>query len=68
MSEFVRRTKVPPKNKGLRLGVKTEGVWVTCRSGSTEDVGIDYDKVKLVEDDEMIWWEWDGKIVGFSDW
>jgi hypothetical protein len=20
------------------------------------------------EEDEMIWWSWDGKIVGFSDW
>ena len=20
------------------------------------------------EADEMIWWEWDGKIVGFSEW
>ena len=22
----------------------------------------------LDEDDEMIWWSWDGKIVGFADW
>lgn len=20
------------------------------------------------EDDEMLWWSWDGKLVGFSDW
>ena len=59
----------PPKKKGLRQNVKTEGVWVTCRSGSTEDTNVDRgDRKPEAEEDEMIWWEWDGKITGFSDW
>ncbi|KAF7301015.1 hypothetical protein MIND_00665100 [Mycena indigotica] len=40
---------------------KVEGVWVGCRTTSELLDGED-------EEDEMIWWSWDGKIVGFSDW
>ena len=70
MSDVVRRHvgDTPPKKKGLR-GTKTEGVWITCRSGSTEVVRADPEPSKLIDEaDEMIWWEWDGKIVGFSEW
>jgi hypothetical protein len=47
------------------LGIKTEGVWINCSGGSlhTSDV-----PAELKEEDEMIWWQWDGKIVGFSNW
>ena len=62
------------------FGVRTEGVWISCREPSTtptrteEKVGNDETvkaiggPCKLKEEDEMIWWQWDGKIVGFSDW
>ena len=66
------------------FGIRTEGVWISCREPSTtptrteEKVGND-ETVKAIggggggpcelkEEDEMIWWQWDGKIVGFSDW
>ncbi|KAF9035381.1 hypothetical protein BDZ89DRAFT_1157784 [Hymenopellis radicata] len=44
---------------------KVEGVWVGCRrpAPEEEDDGKDED-----EEDEMIWWSWDGKIVGFAGW
>ena len=62
--------------------MRTEGVWVGCRGGSTferaqrtadqagkdeqgEGVGVE---AEIEEDDEEIWWAWDGKIVGFADW
>ncbi|KAJ7735120.1 hypothetical protein DFH07DRAFT_844057 [Mycena maculata] len=41
---------------------KVEGVWVTCRSP-----GLEFSE-DAAEEDEMIWWSWDGKIVGFADW
>jgi len=49
-----------------KRGTKTEGVWIGCRGGLGEDEdGGDND---CDEEDEMIWWSWDGKIVGFGDW
>ncbi|KAF8959404.1 hypothetical protein BDZ97DRAFT_1667258, partial [Flammula alnicola] len=54
----------PPSKHSVKRG-KVEGVWVTARneknSKSTEpSIGE--------EDDDMIWWSWDGKFVGFNDW
>ncbi|KAK0191713.1 hypothetical protein F5146DRAFT_929478 [Armillaria mellea] len=40
---------------------KIEGLWVACQRPST-DLG------KGDEEDEMIWWSWDGKLVGFAGW
>jgi hypothetical protein len=64
-----------------RKGKRMEGVWVRCRGS---EVGVDDKGEKVYEgqengesregegdedeDDEMIWWSWDGKLVGFSDW
>jgi len=47
-------------------GKRMEGVWVRCR-GSDTGQGEGGDEEEH-EDDEMIWWSWDGKLVGFSDW
>lgn len=54
-------------------GPASDGIWVgacgddlipetienTQAIDGNDDVG---------EEDEMIWWEWDGKFVGFSEW
>ena len=51
-----------------RLGVKTEGVWIGCtgtQRATYEDLS---QPTTVAEEDEMIWWQWDGKIVGFADW
>jgi len=47
-----------------------EGVWITSRVGiqkDTMDEALAHDPL-LKQDDEMIWWSWEGKLVGFSDW
>ncbi len=52
---------------------KVEGVWITTRLGiqkllcpplQEEDKGATRDE----EDDDLIWWSWDGKLLGFLDW
>ncbi|EPQ59827.1 hypothetical protein GLOTRDRAFT_71521 [Gloeophyllum trabeum ATCC 11539] len=55
------------KQKVHKRGVKTEGVFVGCNSptGRYHDA---HPSQNQDEDDEMIWWSWNGKIAGFSDW
>lgn len=78
---------VPPaeggKTKTKSKGVRTEGAWIGCKSGSayaetekerfspsvqTESVDAEEEGTTGDEEDEEIWWAWDGKIVGFADW
>ncbi|KAG0707011.1 hypothetical protein DFH29DRAFT_897918, partial [Suillus ampliporus] len=47
-----------------KKGVKVEGVWIRSRQGITEES----ESGEIPEEDEMIWWTWDGKLVGFADW
>lgn len=49
-------------------GTKLEGVWVSCKSGPTAGDDVDIAGILASEEDEMIWWEWRDKIVGFSEW
>ncbi|KAJ7886159.1 hypothetical protein B0H14DRAFT_2697869 [Mycena olivaceomarginata] len=60
--ESVSAQPTQDRRKARTKAGKVEGVWVTCRSPGLEfpdDAG---------EESEMIWWSWDGKIVGFVDW
>lgn len=50
-----------------KKGKALEGVWITCRGG-IDSSHATHDEQYEEEDDEMIWWSWDGKIVGFADW
>ncbi|THH17589.1 hypothetical protein EW146_g3247 [Bondarzewia mesenterica] len=70
LSEFLHDSGVCPSSsiaaKSRRKGgVKTEGVYVGCQSegaaGGEEGLVGD-------EDDEMIWWAWNGRLSGFSEW
>jgi hypothetical protein len=56
------------KPKKKRAGAGVEGVWVGCRESGLSCASHVYGEGAEVEDDEMIWWSWDGKIVGFVDW
>ncbi|KAI9466661.1 hypothetical protein BJY52DRAFT_1111488 [Lactarius psammicola] len=59
-----------PRRRGAAAGVKTEGVLVTCQSGPDESLS----KADLLrsevreEEDEPIWWSWNGKLTGFAEW
>ncbi|KAI0078818.1 hypothetical protein K474DRAFT_1770791 [Panus rudis PR-1116 ss-1] len=56
-----------PKKRVNRVGVKTEGVWIGCQREDAIEV-VNNNTQDMSEEDEMIWWTWDGKIVGFQDW
>ena len=75
--------RVARKSKTSKVAVRTEGVWIACQGSkggadwgvaTSENASDDEDEngeeegAEEDEDDEMIWWAWDGKIVGFSDW
>jgi len=56
-------------------GIKTEGVLVTCqnvpdngtsRPAATATVPATVTETR--EEDELIWWAWDGKLIGFAEW
>ncbi|KAG2134899.1 uncharacterized protein EDB93DRAFT_1092518 [Suillus bovinus] len=53
--------------KKRKKGGKVEGVWIRSRQRLTEDSEI-ISSQEISEEDEMIWWTWDGRLVGFSDW
>ena len=62
-----RDADTPLRKKRKTQKGKVEGVWITCRDGFRE---ADSDEWKVGDDegDEMIWWGWDGKLLGFSEW
>ncbi|KDR74289.1 hypothetical protein GALMADRAFT_250076 [Galerina marginata CBS 339.88] len=49
-----------------------EGVWITTQGGlrcvQDANPATNLEGADRTEDDEMIWWSWDGKFVGFADW
>lgn len=74
---------VPGKGKTKAKGVRTEGAWIGCKGGSAyaeaeqdrrqafvqPDVACPEEDSNMEdEEDEEIWWAWEGKIVGFADW
>ncbi|EMD41125.1 hypothetical protein CERSUDRAFT_121676 [Gelatoporia subvermispora B] len=76
------RARTANKSKTSKANTRAEGVWIACRGSKggadwcadvseegCEDDGEDGEDEEVEdEEDEMIWWVWDGKIVGFSDW
>jgi hypothetical protein len=55
-------------------GIKTEGVLITCQSGpdssttSLPPAATNTTVTEAREEDELIWWAWDGKLIGFAEW
>jgi hypothetical protein len=67
------------KSKKARKEAKVEGVWIKSRQSSINSVSSPSPPPSEREDDgalderedeegEMVWWSWDGKLVGFSEW
>lgn len=59
-----------PRRRGAGTGVKTEGVLVTCQTGPDESLRkADPLRSEVSEEeDEPIWWSWNGKLTGFAEW
>jgi hypothetical protein len=76
LQEFLEESKVlgndgeivGDNHKKRKTGVQVEGVWI----GRKGEDGIDVDDTVgsdgPSEEDEMIWWGWEGKLTGFSEW
>ena len=56
----------------MRKETNVEGVWITTRMGLQEHLcsspGTTIPSRDGLEEDDMIWWSWDGKLVGFAGW
>jgi hypothetical protein len=59
----------PRRRRGV-AGVKTEGVLVGCQTGLDDSISRPTNPVTEIseEEDELIWWAWDGKLIGFAEW
>ncbi|KAL1752558.1 hypothetical protein FB107DRAFT_293042 [Schizophyllum commune] len=70
LPEFLFESGVVPeptdaKKKPNKKASKVEGVWVSARGGLTPNY---MEPEGGTEEDDMIWYAWDGKLVGFADW
>jgi len=60
-----------PSHAKYSKKTNVEGVWITSRAGfqkETTDEAPAHDLILKHDDDDMIWWSWEGKLAGFSDW
>jgi hypothetical protein len=58
-----------PRRRHGVAGVKTEGVLVGCQTSLDDSISRPTDPVtEISEEDELIWWAWDGKLIGFAEW
>ena len=60
-----------PPRRAAAAGVKTEGVLVTCQTCLDESLrNVDplLQSEVSEEEDEPIWWSWNGKLTGFAEW
>ncbi|KAG2361218.1 hypothetical protein BDR07DRAFT_1287709 [Suillus spraguei] len=57
----------PTRDDVKKKGRKVEGVWIRSRQRLTEDSEM-ISSEEIPEEDEMIWWTWDGRLLGFADW
>jgi hypothetical protein len=48
-----------------RVGVKTDEIVIRCDYAKIS--AAESEKPECAEADDLIWWSWDGKIVGFGD-
>ena len=62
-----------PRRRGA-TGVKTEGVLVSCQTGSEDSIShpatpaVPTTATEASEEDDLIWWAWYGKLTGFAEW
>ncbi|KAG1850223.1 hypothetical protein DFJ58DRAFT_794176 [Suillus subalutaceus] len=69
LDQFLEESGERPTRDDIKKkkGGKVEGVWIRSRQKLTEDSEM-ISSEEIPEEDEMIWWTWDGRLVGFADW
>ncbi|KAG2064586.1 hypothetical protein BDR04DRAFT_1034888 [Suillus decipiens] len=68
LDQFLEESGEHPRRDGIKKkGKKVEGVWIRSRQRLTGDSEM-ISSEEIPEEDEMIWWTWDGRLVGFADW
>lgn len=71
LSDFLDHSRARPLSQAKHSKKNPiEGVWITSRSGIQKEITAAAHDLLLPErdDDDIIWWSWEGKITGFSDW
>lgn len=75
MNQVLRGFDDPPgsddsRNGNRKVQLRTDYVRVQCKDSvnSINVVVNDSENEGEDEEDELIWWSWDGKLEGFSDW
>lgn len=70
ISQSPERSHSNASKKNLKSKSRVEGVWIKARKDVDGGDGPESltSPADVDEMDEMIWWSWDGKIVGFADW
>ena len=48
-----------------RVGIRTDEVLIRCDYAKVP--AAESDKLESIEADDLIWWSWDGKIIGFGN-
>ncbi|KAJ8082925.1 hypothetical protein PM082_008782 [Marasmius tenuissimus] len=66
VSEFEEGREVQPQRKGKSEKNKVEGVWITSNSPPNVPTGEIEGNTTQDEQDEMIWWSWEGELVGYN--
>ena len=61
-----------PRPRGA-AGVKTDGVLIGCQTSPENSISrptspVSTTATEASEEDELIWWAWDGKLTGFTEW
>jgi hypothetical protein len=59
--------KTTTRRRGA-AGIKTEGVLVGCQTSARSALLPLAAAAEVSEEDELIWWAWDGKLTGFAEW
>ena len=63
-----KNEKIGTQKRSLKATVKTDGVRVCCRGAQEDKPAEDLvEEQKVDEQDELIWWSWDGKLEGLAE-
>ena len=63
-----KNEKIGSQKRFLKAAVKTDGVRVCCRGAQEDKPAEDLvEEQRVDEQDELIWWSWDGKLAVLAE-